>query len=55
MGAIINFVKFKPLKIRLKCSIPLGTFEKDHDIGHLCGQKKEHRCNNQCPECDAYC
>ena len=44
MRAIINFVKFKPMKIGLKYSIPLGTFEKDHNIGHLCDQNKEHKC-----------
>ena len=44
MRAMINFVKFKYIKIGLNCNIPLGAFQNNHNINHLWDQKKKYRC-----------
>ena len=38
VNRFLNFVEFRPIKIKLKRIVPLGTFWKDQNIGHLCDQ-----------------
>ena len=42
VNRFLNFAEIRPIKTKLKCIIPFGTFWKDHNIGHLCDQKKEN-------------
>lgn len=42
VNRFLNFVEFRPTKIKLKRIVSLGTFWKDQNIGHLCDQQKEN-------------
>ncbi|EAR91741.2 von willebrand factor type A domain protein (macronuclear) [Tetrahymena thermophila SB210] len=45
----------KPCKSQKQCNVKIKPWQTNHKGDHQCESAKNHRCDQQCPECLSYC